>query len=657
MSKMAYFTNSEWTSLSRPVQSLGYIYSLVPFVDLYTCGDIASRYSNEDETNNLNGIRDSEVLKSLLGKNDAVVTSSRNVDETASATVNAAVHITSILEALGFVFPKEMTTETALPEMCRAVYLASHNLVNPDEPAKEILAEVNYHMPATAKREGLTDEMEAQSVIDFLLYGLITTTKDLVFEDRRSIASFGQVNQLESWKQGIARSGFSAERVLQLSCRRKATVPVDHVYSLMGILGVRFQSFHAEGYAKALSRLLDEVIISHNDVSVFNWTGAFMGSPVRGRSMYPASHKAYSNEEDSGRRYNMMISAEVQRKRKDVMVAYQGIITMLRDAIDCIKTKGREGLPLDWVRDICVFVKKSTFEVLGPELENIGKILRYIQDHCVKPDPVLPAPTAQQETPVAESPSPVSDAKSGAGASWGFNKPTFPSMKVGASLKTPKLPNFGGASITKPSFGRHHSEPVEKAVILEPVSPPKPSPPDGPEWLSLDQEVKTYLASLTSNAETKGRLPTRIQELEAKRPAPEAKIERTSTGYTSLDDDLTCPNPIIINSSGIEGIFDIQRIVVTMIDREKLARQVAKASSPKQKISGWCIISTGFASVVVNFACEQHILKKQLDVEQTVEDKIIKEDRARKLHSTLQIVTGKPNDNGRSAPCRAQAAR
>jgi len=656
MSKMAYFTNSQWTSLSRPVQGLGYIYPLIPFIDLYTRGDIADMYSNGDE-NALEGIRDSAALGSLVAGDEVVIASSDDEDQSASESVGTAVRIASILQTLGFIFPTEMTTETALPEMSRAVYLAAHNLVryesdNSSSPVKDMIVEVTRHIPSTVKAESLDSEVEAQHAINFLLYCLVTITKDLVLEDRRSIASFGQVNQLDSWKQGIARSGFSAERVLQLSCRRNATVPVDHVYSLMGILGVRFQSFHAEGYAKALSRLLDEVVVSYNDVSVFNWTGAFMGSPVRGRSMYPASHKAYANEDDSGRRYNMMISAEVQKKRKDVMVAYQIIITMLRDAIDCIKAKGREGLPLDWVREICAFVKKSTFKVLGLELENIGKILRYIQDYCVKPDPVSTTPLVHKQTPIAESQSPVSDAKAGAG--WGFNRPTLPSMKVQASLKAPKLPSFGGASISKPSFGRHHSEPVEKVADPEPVSAPKPSVPEVPEWLSLDQEVKAYLASLTSSTATRSHLPPRIQELEAKRLASEAKVEKAVTGYTSLDDDLTCPNPIIINSSGIEGIFDIQRIVVTMVDREKLIRQVSKASSPKQKISGWCIISTGFASVVVNFACEQHILKKQLDVEQTVEDKIIKEDRARKLRGDLQIeVTGKSKDN--DAPSAKEA--
>lgn len=100
---------------------------------------------------------------------------------------------------------------------------------------------------------------------------------------------------------------------------------------------------------------------------------------------------------------------------------------------------------------------------------------------------------------------------------------------------------------------------------------------------------------------------------------------------------LICPNPIIVNNSGIDGIFDFQRVIVAILDREKLLRQVARASSPKQKISGWCTISTGFASVAVNFACEQHILRKQLEVEAAVEDKITKGDRARKVHSGLKI--------------------
>jgi hypothetical protein len=657
MSKMAYFTNSEWKSLSRPVESLGYVYPLVPFVELYTRGDIYSMYAiafetKEAETKVLNGIANYEALESLLDKDEVVIANSDDGGQEASENVKVAVRLISILHALGFAFPTAMTVETAMSEMSRSVYLAAWNLVrnennHSNERARRILDELKHHMPSTPATQERTAELEAQDMINFLLKSVVSQTKDLILSDRKTIASFGQVNQLESWKQGTVRSGFPAEQVLQLSCRRKATVPVDYVYSLMGILDVRFQSFHAEGYPKALSRLLDEVVISHNDVSVFNWAGMDMGSPVRGRSMYPASHKAYGNEDDRGRRYSIMVSAEVQRKRKEVMVTYQGIITLLRDAIDCIKIKGRNGLPLEWVQAISAFIRKSSFDILQPEFVSISKILRYIKEFCVQPTASSPATEKQ---PLLETSSPLaSEEKTG----WGFNKPSLPNMKLSSSRKTPKLPGFGVGGIGKPSFGRHHSEPVEKHVSPEPVSSGQehPTAPEVPEWMSLDLPVKEYLKSLSSSdpsGEKGYQLPGRIHELEVKTNGIE-----TTTGnrgpeltHSSLN-DLTCPNPIIINSSGIEGIFDIQRIIVTMIDREKLLRQVARASSPKQKMSGWCTISTGFASVVVNFACEQHLLKKQLDVEQTVEDKVIKDDRATKLHGDLEVQgAAKPKADG-----------
>ncbi|RGP61281.1 vegetative incompatibility het-e-1 [Fusarium longipes] len=662
MSKMVFFTNSQWKLLSRPVESLGYVYPLVPYIELYTAGEISSIYSkamtDEVKTTTLSEIRNSQALESLLD-NHYVISASEEDDQSAVESAKLAMRLILILQTMGFEFPTELTVETAVPEMNRSVYLASWNLgKDGDEESnavkKEVFRELKNITVSLPKSESVTEEAEAQGMINFLLVSLVEATRHLITSDRKSIAEFGQVNQLESWKQGTSRSGFAAEQVLQLSCRRKATVAVDHVYSLMGILGVRFQSFHAEGYAKALSRLLDEVVISCNDVSIFNWTGVSMGSPVRGRSMYPASHKAYGNEKDHGRRYNMMISADVQKKRKEVMFTYQAILTLLRDTIDCIKAKGRDGLPLEWASMICAFIRNSPYEDLHPELKNIGKILHYIRHHCNKPSP------AQQSTQPKElaetSTSPVPDVKAASG--WGFNKPSLSKMKVQSPLETPKLRGFG---IGKPSLGRHQSEPVKKDINPEPVSPGPQnlSKPQLPEWQSLDGEVKEYLKSLSSqDPDVKARcpLPSRIQELDIKSFEPDATTEhRDGEADISLGDDLTCPNPIIVNSSGIEGIFDIQRVIVTMIDREKLVRQVARASSPKQKISGWCIISTGFASVVVNFACEQHILKKQLDVEQAVEDRIVKEDRATKLYKDLDIkMTTKSKEKDEPLPEKDQ---
>ncbi|KAM0347680.1 hypothetical protein ACHAPU_004694 [Fusarium lateritium] len=638
MSKMAYFTNSVWQPLSRPIENLGYTYPLIPFVELYTCGGITDMFleafeSNDASADALSAIRVTEALESLLDRNEIAIAGNADNDGAGSESVELAVHLISILWALGFIFPADMTAETAIPEMSRAVYLAAWNLSrdnDSNERAREILEELQNHIPFTTRLEDVTAEAKAQDLINFLLAFLVTETKDLIVSDRKLIASFGQVSQLESWKQGTIRGGFSAERVLQLSCRRKATAPVDHVYCLMGILNVRFQSFSAEGYPKALSRLLDEVIITHNDVSVFNWAGVEMGSPVRGRSMYPASHKAYGNEEDRGRRYNMVIAAEEQKKRRDVMVSYQGIIIMLRDAIDCVKVKGRKDVPFEWVEEISGFIKTTKFDKLQKQTESIGKILRYIKDICIQPPP--PPPFVEKQSPVEPSMTVASDEKSG----WGFNKPSLSSMRMNPGLKTPKISSFG---ISKPTFGRHHSEPVDKGAVSPEM--PKQTAPDVPEWILLDQQVKEYMTSLKSfdqSASPECDLPSQIQELEFKAPELEdtKRNHGSDTSGSSLN-DLICPNPIIINSSGIEGIFDIQRVIVTMVDREKLLRQVARATSPKQKISGWCTVSTGFASVVVNFACEQNVLKAQLDVEQAVEEKVVREDRASKIHSDLEL--------------------
>ncbi|KAF4989081.1 hypothetical protein FGRMN_9367 [Fusarium graminum] len=662
MSKMAYFTNSIWQPLSRPVENLGYTYPLIPFVELYTRGDINNMYleafdSKEARTDTLNAIRKSETLSALLDQEHVVDISNGDEDQAASENVEIAVYLISLLRALDFTFPADMTAETAIPEMSRAVYLAAWNVSggnDSNERARKIFEELGSHIPCTFRSEDVTVEVKAQDVVNFLLAYLVAETKDLIVSDRKLIAGFGQVNQLESWKQGTIRSGFSAERVLQLACRRKATAPVDHVYCLMGILDVRFQSFSAEGYPKALSRLLDEVIITHNDVSVFNWAGVEMGSPVRGRSMYPASHRAYGNEEDRGRRYNMMIAADEQKKRKEAMVTYQGIIRMLREAIDCVKVKNHKDIPFEWVEEISAFIKTTKFNKLREQSESIGKILRYIKDSCFQPPPPPPPPIAEKESPVEPSTPVATDEKSG----WGFSKPSLSSMRMNHGIKTPKISGFGIPSISKPSFGRHHSEPVDKVTVLEAASPepPKQTAPEMPEWMLLDQQVKEYLASLKStdqsaSTSTKCTLPSQIQELELEAPELEdTKRNHEANTIGSSLDDLICPNPIIINSSGIEGIFDIQRVIVTMIDREKLLRQVARATSPKQKISGWCTVSTGFANVVVNFACEQHVLKAQLNVEQAVEDKIVREDRAKKIHHDLELSrTKESKDDGSPA--------
>ncbi|KAL6691341.1 hypothetical protein J3F84DRAFT_403581 [Trichoderma pleuroticola] len=617
MSKMTYFVNSEWTPLS------------LPFIELHTQGITSNIYAGPPEVLDRAKlsqwkIGDLNALIPYLRETDIELVNANNNSgrwETGyrieAEQVRESIQLISILNTLGFRFPANITVETATSEISRAVYLAASDLDRSkrhgsDDSGIRLLAELKKnHLPSPSGDASPINVDDTEEVIKFLLLCLVAKVEDLIVSDRRFIAEFGGVRPLTTWKSGIARSGFPAQLVLQLSCSRVATVPVDHVYSLMGILGVRFPSFHAEGYAKALARLLDEVIITHNDVSVFNWAGAEMGSPVR----------AYGTDED-----------RVRQDRKQTMVTYH----------DCVKDKKRESIPLHWVREITSFIINSTFDKLQPQLVNIGKILLYIKLHCTQLKKSASNNTAQNDG-LKDGTS--SDEKS----SWSLNlTPSIPSLKSSSEKVTSGLPGFGLSKNIKSSFGRLSSKTSEKAVAQEatpapPAAPPAPPAPAEPEWKQFDSGVTEYMRVMydadKSQGEKEDTLPQKIKDIAFNVVEPEGLEGQSSDDREKITaENLTCPNPIIVNSSGIEGIFDIQRIVVTMIDREKLVRQVAKATSPKQKISGWCTISTGFANVAVHFACEQRILKTQLDVEKATEDKIIKEDtRAKKLQGSIEL--------------------
>lgn len=657
MSKMTFFVNSEWKPLSRPIENLGDVYPLIPFIGLHTQGAISNVYIDSPEGPGHAKISQWKVekidsLMPYLRENDIELidksSDSKRWDtayQIEAERVRESMQLISILNALGFRFPVNMTVETATSEISRAVYLAASDLDRSkshgsDENGIHLLTLLKEnHLPRLSSEQSSISTDDTEEVIKFFLACLVAKVGDVIVSDRRFIAEFGNVKSLKTWEKGIARSGFPAQLVLQLSCSRVATEPVDHVYSLMGILGVRFPSFHAEGYAKALARLLDEVIITHNDVSVFNWAGAEMGSPVRGRSMYPASHKAYGNDEDRGRRYNMMISAKVRQDRKQTMITYHGIIQMLREAINCVKDKKRESIPLHWVREITSFINSSTFENLKPQLESIGKILLYIKICCNQLKKSAPSHNIQRDdSKSAQS----TDEKS----SWSLNlSPSLPSLKSSSKKVVSGFSGFGLGKDVKSSLGRLSSKPSEKAAAKEAnsASPAAPPAPSEPEWKLLDSDVTDYLRTINDSGKLQHEkefvLPQKVNEVVFKVVEPEEMAGQAKDSREKITtENLTCPNPIIVNNSGIEGIFDIQRIVVTMIDREKLVRQVAKATSPKQKISGWCTISTGFANVAVHFACEQRILRTQLDVEKATEDKIIKEDtRAKKLYGNLEL--------------------
>lgn len=92
-----------------------------------------------------------------------------------------------------------------------------------------------------------------------------------------------------------------------------------------------------------------------------------------------------------------------------------------------------------------------------------------------------------------------------------------------------------------------------------------------------------------------------------------------------LDEPIVCPNPIVVNSSGITGIFDIQRVVMTMLDTDTLRSKIKNAASAYEMIDGWCTISTGLGLTMVAFSCERHMLKQQMNVADVIVENVLRD--------------------------------
>ncbi|KAF8245116.1 hypothetical protein K440DRAFT_556328, partial [Wilcoxina mikolae CBS 423.85] len=65
----------------------------------------------------------------------------------------------------------------------------------------------------------------------------------------------------------------AASVIMNLAVRRQTTRPEDSAYCLMGMLGVRLAPDYGEGQDKAIARLIELIIRTTGDVSVFNWKG------------------------------------------------------------------------------------------------------------------------------------------------------------------------------------------------------------------------------------------------------------------------------------------------------------------------------------------------------------------------------------------------
>ncbi|KUJ18505.1 uncharacterized protein LY89DRAFT_642850 [Mollisia scopiformis] len=647
MSKMTYYVNSLWEPLGRPIENIGAFYYFCPFIQIYCNGDVNNPYAEA-----LDVIENVETLTNLLheSKVEVRILVHENVsDEGAQPEVNFQTEKTKVqiaqtlitmLEVLGVQIPKNIDMDTAKPQITQSIHFASTKLVSAQtagKPATDLLLALKTSVEACISEKLRTDRLElrhAKQLINLLLRCLVKVTEALIKEDRRYIAEFGNVQDLRTWQDGTARSGFSTHKVMSLACKRRCFVPTDRAYSLMGLLGVRYPVFHAEGLNKAMVRLLDEVVISSNDVSVFNWTGKHLGSPIKGRSLYPSTLEAYAAQKNEMRQMvkNKKLAEMLQIQRYEVTEVFVGITSMLRDAITFVKDSKEKALPLGWLKEILLVVKDADYAALTPHLDNLAKILMWIQQ-TFSPQPTLdekatgdPAKSESEKIEKATS-------SSSSSLPFGLHAPQYPSFDT-ASLRTKlgdkrtELQSSISSQLTKRSLSTKATpEDLTKKWNDEVIAYIKNiDPPKDDTTTSIPVPVPTAESSnsdqVTLKPATAPELPQEFQQVLADIKTrefiqPNTKPEEMET--------MISPNPIIVNSSGIEGVFDIQRVVVTMLQPEKLRRQIDSAVTPHQKITGWCTISTGFALVMVGFCCEKRILEQELNVINVVEHKVLKE--------------------------------
>lgn len=526
----------------------------------------------------------------------------------------------AILRSLGFQPPKHMDADIARVHITRTIRDMAEQLSSRQQTIRPAIGTFED----ICKRVGIPPEKNEKRVIDMLLRALVDESRQLIAEDRKYIAKFSKVEPLKSWVAGTGRNTFSAHRVLMLASDRRCTVATDKAYSLMGILGVQFPAFSAEGLTKALSRVIDEVIITSNDVSVFNWAGEHEGSPIRGRSLYPSSIDAFQPRKSHGSgkaERNAKLVEIFERDRLEQPEVAKRINRLLGGVIDSVKYLYDASPVLQWLQALGDFIKDAIFEELQPNLENLEKLLRFIENVSKSQaigdaDQEDSSAATKADTPPEQGGEKDDQHKGNNGNGFRvpmFGAPSLPFNKNGNDQGS-FLSNFGKG------FGKKENPQaaeLEAAMAAADV-----------KLRELDQPVNEYIKELCNcpgpdPVQFPQALETALENSPASPPDTTEPLPTIEQKPEVTGKRMVCPNPISVTSSGIKGAFDIQRVIITMLQPEKLRLQVENAASPHQKINGWCTISTGFGLAIVGFSCEKHILEQQLDVGDVINHTIL----------------------------------
>ncbi|OJI86057.1 hypothetical protein ASPTUDRAFT_115968 [Aspergillus tubingensis CBS 134.48] len=591
LSKMTFYANADWKMLSRPVDSLGNYYHFCPFIEFYT--------------KNLNYI-DGEALKLVNHVLEVITAAVENgmientkISLVAPGEAEETIGAESIIRALrlfGYVAPKNLDKQTARARIGYSVQLVVEafkdkpSYTDPEHDIREqILEDISEHY------NGLEREKAVRRTISLLLVALAHKATKPIRIDRKTIAEFSNVEGLSSWWDGTERSRFSAHSVMMLASHRQCTKAIDKAYSLMGVLGVQFPAFPAEGLTKALSRLMDEVVVTSNDVSVFNWTGKYNGSPIRGRSLYASNIDAFYTE--SRFDVNGELVRIFRNDRTKTLTIAKGITDMLLDASNFVSTFKQTEETVSLLLEMVKFIRENDSQKLESLLDfpELVKTLANAGDYARK---TMSEEDAKQDENVQKSDTPVTPQTPQTPGTPGIGR------KKSWGVKLPNLHKGNPFTGDKAAEKEKSAENAKKAEQFE-----------AEIKRVVDRALKSHPARRDNKTSAGNEKP----------PSESNESGAQAIRISKCDEQIICPNPIVVNSSGIKGVFDIQRIVVNMLQPEELRAKVKNAASDKEMIDGWCTISTGFTLTMVAFCCERKVLERQLDLVEVIEQTILKE--------------------------------
>ncbi|PLB42528.1 uncharacterized protein BDW47DRAFT_121634 [Aspergillus candidus] len=478
LSRVTYYFNSNYKSLERDVDSLGPYYYLAPFIKQY----LSLSWVKHDSS-------DQSVKAEQFNK------------DTANDFIKE-------FQRLRLDLPREIDKRTAAAQIGRMVYVA---------------ATTNDSTSKTLDENGQKSDDRDKKInwINNLLSKFVGKVDAAITKDREYVQQIGRISRLANWTDGSEPLNASARSILNMASERDVAVPIDQVYSLMGILGVRFPVFPAEGPQRALCRLLDEVVITSSDVSVFNWSGRKSGSSIRGRSLYPRNIEAFQSLMDNpSLQAQATISQGIIRlfqneryhkaKRAD---AINRCLDSIVQRTNAVKKKDEMLAPL---KELVEAISEKGFDCVAKHLIELNKAVKDLEG------------VVERERNDKELRKQARRAKNNPPSQTGFAYETADAImnyKVSDALHVPTLPSLGlGWKKEKPSQDKMKPETTEQAAGRVPTEDPEPTTP-------LLAQSQVNKMNITETDTTEKQKKDQTTDILASQPDPKAREQKQEAFY------------------------------------------------------------------------------------------------------------------------------